>query len=159
MSYAGYLRALSTFVSDPDLVRDVRQGGTDWRDEFDLTQLEGDRLEQMCGSPGMEVNCMLVRSNRLIPLALAFPQTFGVLGDRSRSVVDRFWSQGVRSVLYAREADTFAAFLSAEIESGRLALDGVASAFDADRREVTPPRAADRPAPRAASGPSGSSSR
>lgn len=159
MSYAGYLRALSSLVSDPELVRGVRAGRRDWGDEFDLTELEADRLEQMCRSPGMEVNCMLVRSNRLIPLALAFPQTFAVLGDRSRSVVDGFWSRGVRSVLYAREADAFEAFLSSEIECGRLGIDGLASAFAADRRELTIRRAAGRPVPSVSSEPAGSSSR
>jgi hypothetical protein len=159
VSYAGYLRALSSLVSDPDLARGARAGGEGWRSEFDLTELEADRLEEMCRSPGMEVNCMLVRSNRLIPLALAFPQTFAVLGDRSRSVVDRFWSQGVRSVLYAREADAFEAFLSSEIEGGRLDLDGLESAFDADRRALMSRPAAGSRARPAAEGPAGNSSR
>ena len=159
MSYAGYLRALSTLVSDPELVRDAREGLADWRDGFELTQLEAERLEQMCRSQGMEVNCMLVRSNRLIPLALAFPHTFAVLGEHSRSVVDRFWSQGVRSVLYAREADAFEAFLASEIERGLLDVDGVASAFETDRRALTPPRAGGRSVPPTASERAGRSSR
>jgi hypothetical protein len=159
MSYAGYLRALSCLVSDPGLVRRVREGNIDWRDQFDVTQLEADRLDQMCRSSGMEVNCMLLRSNRLIPLALAFPETFAALGDRSRSVVDRFWSEGVRSVLYAREADAFEAFLSSEIDNGALEIAGLAAAFDADRRALTLRGAAGRSVPPGAWEPAGSSSR
>lgn len=119
-------------MAEPALVEAVRAGDVCPLEAFDLTERERRRLVEVSGHPGMAVNCTLVRSNRLIPIALGLPSVCELLGSRLREVLDQYWAEGERSVHYRREIDGFVAHLRAELEAGKLDVPGLSDALTSD---------------------------
>ena len=88
---------------------------------LDLTERERRRLLTLAADPGMRVNTAIHRANRLTPLDQTLPFTCFLLGERLRAVVERYWTENPSENLQSPvECERFAAFLTREIQAGRV---------------------------------------
>ena len=88
---------------------------------LDLTERERRRLLTLAADPGMRVNTAIHRANRLTPLDQTLPFTCFLLGERLRAVVERYWTENPSENLQSPvECERFAAFLTLEIQAGRI---------------------------------------
>jgi hypothetical protein len=118
MSLAQFQAALADLTASPDLVRQVREQPGVLAERYDLTPREVRRLAGVAASPGMEANCMLYRANRLAPVALNLPETCTALGDDLNRLISAYWAaQPTTDVHFLIEADRFACFLGARLDS------------------------------------------
>jgi hypothetical protein len=86
----------------------------------DLTPRELRRVAAAAGQPGVVVNCMLYRYNRISTLAAVMPGVIHILGADARAMADEFWALHGPDVNMRREADRFADYVRAEVARGRI---------------------------------------
>ena len=120
MSLLGFQRALADMVASPDLAQRVRGGDRRFLERYDLSPRERARLEVVAAQPGMDVNCTLYRTNRLTPIVMLLPYTCFILGDRMKSVAERFWNDSRTDLQFQNEIQRFAAFLHELVRAGEL---------------------------------------
>ncbi|HEX3088465.1 MAG TPA: hypothetical protein VHQ23_07395 [Ilumatobacteraceae bacterium] len=118
---AAFQQAMADLVASPPMCEDLRRSRSALRD-YDLNDLEADRLAAMVALPAMAANCMVYRSNRLTPIAVNFPRTCTTLGTDLRIIVDRFWSCCPTQpfVHFLIEARRFAEFLAGLLDADDL---------------------------------------
>lgn len=86
---------------------------------YRLTLRERTQLTAILTSPGMSINLLLVRVNRLLPIHAALPRTCAWLGPRLRSEFDAFLAESREaSMQVRREAWRFGVWLFDRIEAG-----------------------------------------
>src|SRR6266545_4208965 len=107
-------------VASPELARAVRRGDEAALERYDLSPRERTRLETVAAQRGMEVSCTLYRANRLTPVVMLLPYTCFILGDRMKSIADRFWNESRTDLQFRNEIERFAAFLLELVRSGKL---------------------------------------
>jgi hypothetical protein len=133
-----FQRALSDMTLDARLTATVRRDGTPALSGYDLTSLEQQRLVDVAGQPGMDLNCTLARGNRFAPIVDMFPLTCELLKPQLRELLDELWS-GHRPDNYqlAGEDEVFADFLERKIERGELPHPYAAEVFHYERTCMT----------------------
>ena len=77
-----FQQALADLVASPDFCRQARADPQELMRRYDLSAREHRRLVDMVNQPGMALNCMLYRSNRLAPLAQNLYGLCNALGAR-----------------------------------------------------------------------------
>lgn len=121
MSLHAYQTALARMTLDPALCRRILAEGERALSGYDLTPRELRRLAAIVRQPGMRVNCILSRANRLAAISGLLPRTCSLLEDQLRDLLDRFWGQHDMASLQTLAAGLeFAAFLEREIAAGRV---------------------------------------
>lgn len=93
MSLAAFQRAMADLAASPALGAAVLADPAAALASYPLTDRELRRLASAAAQPGMRVNRMLYRSNRLSPLRAQLRHTCFVLGPWLREVMDGFWAE------------------------------------------------------------------
>jgi hypothetical protein len=120
VSLSGFQRALADMVAAPELAMAVRRRDSHALEPYDLSDRERRRLEAVALQPGMDVNCTLYRGNRLTPIVMLLPYTCFVLGDRMKSIAERFWADSHTDLQFRNEIEHFAAFVRELIRTGAI---------------------------------------
>ena len=120
MSLIEFQRALADMVASPALTRAVRSGDDKALARYELLPGERARLRTVASQPGMEVSCTLYRANRLTPVVMLLPYTCFVLGERMKSIAERFWDDSRTDLQFRSEIERFAAFLRELVQAGEL---------------------------------------
>ena len=121
MSLAVYQEVLCRMVASPGFRDRVLEGPGDALNGLDLTERERQRLLAVAAQPGMRVNSAIHRANRLAPLDQALPLTCFLLGERLRSLLERYWSENpTENLQIPAECERFAAFLKDDMKAGRI---------------------------------------
>jgi hypothetical protein len=107
-------------VAAPKLAMAVRGGDSHVLEPYDLSTRERQRLETVARQPGMDVNCTLYRGNRLTPIVMLLPYTCFVLGDRMKSIAERFWADSHTDLQFRNEIEHFAAFVRELVGAGEI---------------------------------------
>jgi hypothetical protein len=112
MSLAAFQRAMADLAASPALGAAVLQDPEAALGGYDLSEREIRRLAAVSAQPGMKVNRMMYRSNRLTPIRSQLPHTCFVFGPWLRGLLDAFWAE---NPVLERNAPTevrrFAAFV------------------------------------------------
>lgn len=138
MSLAGFQRAFAALVFTPALRTEVAALTPPELppalDGLELTERERRRLHAMARDPGMKVATLLHRANRLAMFTNTLPRTSEALADpRFVPLVHRFWKEHApTSVMYAREARRFGAFIRELVRTGELAPGPFTELMDAE---------------------------
>jgi hypothetical protein len=104
-------------VASPDLCISINRDPETLRSRYELTDREQERLIALAKHPGMKLNCMLYRANRLAPLALNLPALCKALGDDLRPLCSEYWSAYPNTdVHFLLEAQRFCDFLYGKLE-------------------------------------------
>ena len=132
MSLAAFQQAQADLIASPEDCRSILANEEALFGQYDLADRERRRLREMVRQRGMAVNCSIYRANRFGPLHGVLPLTCGLLGDRLRPMVDRYWQIAPLDLQSLPEARRFAGYLRAELGAGLLVCDGLESvlAFD-----------------------------
>lgn len=93
MSLAAFQRAMAELAASPALGAAVLADPAAALAAYPLTERELRRLASAAAQPGMRVNRMLYRSNRLAPLRAPLRHTCFVLGPWLRELMDGFWTE------------------------------------------------------------------
>jgi len=120
MSLLGFQRALADMIASPALAIAVGAGDLGALEPYELAPRERMRLEAIATQPGMEVSCTLYRANRLTPIVMLLPYTCFILGDRIKSIAERFWIESPTDMQFRNEIDCFAGFLRQLVVAGEL---------------------------------------
>src|SRR5688572_15475332 len=91
MSLSVYQRELAAMVASPARRRVVATDGRALAG-LRLTRRERARLVAFSRDPGMEVNTILYRANRLSPIYNVLPNTCDALGDALPALVHAYWT-------------------------------------------------------------------
>jgi hypothetical protein len=120
---AAFQQAMADLVASPPMCEALRRSRSVLC-EYDLNDLEADRLAAMVALPAMAANCMVYRSNRLTPIAVNFPRTCALVGPDLRNIVDQFWTCCPTQpfVHFLIEARRFAEFLAGMLNADDLPL-------------------------------------
>ena len=136
MSLEQFQRAFADLAASPPFCVAVRSN-PELLDEYALTGRERERLEAMAAHPGMSHNCTLYRANRLTPIARCLPATCLHLGPRLRAEFDSFLAaSGAFDLQFRGEAERFARYLIARIDSGALDDTELRHCLDRELREL-----------------------
>ncbi len=112
MSLDEYQRALARMVSNPDYRRVVAGDPEAALAPLQLDPREKKRLAAFSVDPGMRVNTVLYRANRLAPIYAAMPRTCAALGDTLSEVLRGFWtSNELEDLQFPNEVARFVTFL------------------------------------------------
>ncbi|HEX6040443.1 hypothetical protein [Longimicrobium sp.] len=122
MSLLAFQRAMADLAASPALRARVRDDAESALAPYTLTDLERRRLASAAGQPGMRVNGMLYRSNRLGPIAAQLPYSFVLIGPALRGLMDAYWERHPGFERNAPlEVRRFADFLRERMEAGDVA--------------------------------------
>jgi len=138
MSLSAYQRELAAMVADPSRRRAIA-GDDGALAGAPLTRRERARLLAFSRDPGMAVNTILYRANRLSPIYNVLPRTCDALGDALGALVHAYWSsRAIEDLQWASEAARFAAFLRREAAHVLMASPGLSSllAYELARYEL-----------------------
>lgn len=126
MSLADYQRELARLVADPrHRGRVAAQPGAALAGSR-LDARERKRLTAFARDPGMRVNTVLYRANRLAPIHAALPRTCAALDDQLAPVLTAYWrSRAIEDLQFPSEVARFAGFLRPRVGRGDLALPGL----------------------------------
>jgi hypothetical protein len=120
MSLADFQRAMADLAASPALCRRARADPDEALERYALTGRERARLASVVGQPGMQVNCTIHRTTRLIPLDTLLPLTCAALGRALGDEVDGYWSGATRpAIRFETEGARFVAHLESRMEHGR----------------------------------------
>jgi hypothetical protein len=127
-----FQQALADLVASPDFCRQARADPQALLRRYDLSEREHRRLIDMVNQPGMALNCMLYRSNRLAPLAQNLYGLCHALGPRLGPLLTEY-SQAYpnTTVHFYLECDRFCRFIENKMTEG-LELDPQAQAVFAE---------------------------
>ncbi len=133
MSLSVFQRVLARMVADPGYRRSIAADPAAVLDGERLSLRERHRIESFSRDPGMRVNTVLYRANRLAPIHNALPRTCRALGSQLGKVLQEFWSSSeLEDLQFPHEVARFVAFLR-RIASGQLAaVRGLSSLLDTE---------------------------
>jgi hypothetical protein len=129
-----FQQALADLVASPDFCRQARADPQELMRRYDLSAREHQRLVDMVNQPGMALNCMLYRSNRLAPLAQNLYGLCNALGARLGPLLTEY--SGLypnTTVHFYLECDRFCSFIEKKVADG-LQLDAQAQSVFAEER-------------------------
>jgi hypothetical protein len=134
---ADFQQALADLVASPGLCRRVRVDPVLLRQRYDLSEREYGRLVRMVNQPGMALNCMLYRANRLAPLALNLHDFCTRLGPRLGPLLSEYSEQYPNTnVHFYLECDRFCRFVIEKIGRGYELEEETLSALETDHARV-----------------------
>jgi hypothetical protein len=114
-----FQQAFADLVASPGFCRAARADPTVMRARYDLSEREHARLVGLINQPGMALNCMLYRANRLAPLALNLHGFCQSLGPRLGSLLTEYTEAHPNTnVHFYRECDRFCAFIERKLDNG-----------------------------------------
>jgi hypothetical protein len=129
-----FQQALADLVSSPDFCRQVRGDPEELHRRYDLSQREHRRLVDMINQPGMALNCMLYRSNRLAPLAQNLYGLCHALGPRLGQLLTEYTALHPNTTVhFYLECERFCTFIEKKLGEG-LQLDADARSVFAEER-------------------------
>lgn len=112
MSLGAYQRALARMVSEPAFRRHVLEQSALAFDGLHLSARERKRLVAFSRDPGMRVNTVLYRANRLAPILNALPRTCAALREQFGVIVHDYWSSSeLKDLQFPNEVQRFVGFL------------------------------------------------
>lgn len=135
MSLMEFQRAMADLAGSPSLCRLAQSDPDEALRGYALTGRERTRLASVVGQAGMQVNCTIHRTTRLIPLDTLLPLTCAALrsGEGGRALgdeLDAYWSGASRpAIRFETEGARFVAHLESRVERGRSAWPCPASAL------------------------------
>jgi hypothetical protein len=111
LSLSAYQRELARMVADPEHRRRLATT-PDMLDALSLDGRERRRLLAFARDPGMRLNTVLYRANRLAPIYHALPRTCAALGGGLGELLRDFWSaRELEDLQFPNEAARLVAFL------------------------------------------------
>jgi len=129
-----FQQALADLVASPDLCREARADPEELQRRYDLSAREHQRLVHMINQPGMALNCMLYRSNRLAPLAQNLYGLCNALGPRLGPLLTEYTALHPNTTVhFYLECDRFCRFIETKQSEG-LQLDPQALSVFAEER-------------------------
>jgi hypothetical protein len=129
-----FQQALADLVASPDFCRQARADPEGLRRRYDLSAREYQRLVHMINQPGMALNCMLYRSNRLAPLAQNLYGLCHALGPRLGPLLTEYTALHPNTTVhFYLECDRFCRFIETKQREG-LQLDPQALSVFAEER-------------------------
>jgi len=112
VSLSVFQRELARMVADPNHRRRIAAAPEAVLTPLHLDERERRRLTAFAHDPGMRVNTVLYRANRLAPIYSALPRTCDALADQLGEVLREFWSSHeLEDLQFPNEAARFVAFL------------------------------------------------
>jgi hypothetical protein len=112
MTLPAFQQALCQLIASPELCVDAREDASPFLSQFDLTERERERLQDIVRQRGMSLNCTLYRSNRITPLYTLLHYTCVVLGDELKGHLDAYWRDAeLHDLEFEQEIHRFARFL------------------------------------------------
>jgi hypothetical protein len=128
VSLADYQRELARMVADPRHRRRIAAQPGAALAGSRLDARERKRLTAFARDPGMRVNTVLYRANRLAPIHAALPRTCAALGEQLGPVLTAYWrSRAIEDLQFPSEVARFAAFLRPRLGRRDLALPGLSA--------------------------------
>lgn len=127
MSLADFQRAMADLAGSPALCRLAQADPDEALGAYALTARERARLASVVGQAGMQVNCTIHRTTRLVPLDTLLPLTCAALGSGEGGgalghELDAYWSGATRpAIRFETEGARFVAHLESRLEHGRAA--------------------------------------
>ena len=132
-----FQQALADLVASPAFCRAVRADPGRLSQGYDLSPREQDRLLVMVNHPGMALNCMLYRANRLAPLALNLGELCRALGPELGPLITEYIDLHPNTnVHFYQECERFCAFIEAKIDDGYPIDPASRSALEKESRSV-----------------------
>jgi hypothetical protein len=120
MSLADFQRAMADLAGSPELCRLAKTDPDEVLHVYALTDRERARLVSVVGQPGMQVNCTIHRTTRMIALDTLLPLTCAALGEALGTELDAYWKSCARpAIRFDTEAARFVAHLESRVEHGR----------------------------------------
>jgi hypothetical protein len=114
-----FQQALADLVASPDFCRQARADPQELRRRYDLSEREHQRLVSMINQPGMALNCMLYRSNRLAPLAQNLYGLCNALGARLGPLLTEYSRLYPNTTVhFYLECDRFCSFIEKKLADG-----------------------------------------
>jgi len=114
-----FQQALADLVASPDFCRQARADPQELRRRYDLSEREHQRLVSMINQPGMALNCMLYRSNRLAPLAQNLYGLCNALGVRLGPLLTEYSRLYPNTAVhFYLECDRFCGFIEKKLADG-----------------------------------------
>ena len=114
-----FQQALADLVASPDFCRQARADPQELRRRYDLSEREHQRLISMINQPGMALNCMLYRSNRLAPLAQNLYGLCNALGARLGPLLTEYSRLYPNTTVhFYLECDRFCSFIEKKLADG-----------------------------------------
>jgi hypothetical protein len=121
MTLPAFQQALCTLIGSPQLCLEVRAGGAEFLDQYELSPRERDRLRDLVWQRGMSTNCTLYRSNRVTPVYTLLHYTCMALGERLKDNLEQYWAHAaLRDLEFKHEIHRFAHFLKARIATSAI---------------------------------------
>jgi hypothetical protein len=115
-------------VSDSDHRRRIASNPQEALAGLLLDPRERRRLTSFAGDPGMRVNAVLYRFNRLAPIYHAMPRTCAALGADFGEILRIFWrSSEIEDLQFPSEVARFVAFLQRESSARLVSTRGLAA--------------------------------
>lgn len=138
MSLLAFQTALADLGASPALCARVAADPDAALAAYDLSPRERRRLAAAAGQPGVRVNWVLYRYNRIMALAAVLPGTLHLLGPDMRALSDAFWAAHGHDRNLHREAERFVEMLGEALDAGRLSSPFLREvmAFELLRHEV-----------------------
>jgi hypothetical protein len=114
-----FQQAFADLVASPDLCRKVRFDPDLLRERYRLSNRERERLVGLANHPGMALNCMLYRANRLAPLAMNLGGLCRALGSRLGPLLTEYTALYPNTnVHFYLECDRFCSFIEDKLSNG-----------------------------------------
>lgn len=114
-----FQQALADLVASPDFCRQARADPEVLKQRYDLSAREHYRLVNMIDQPGMALNCMLYRSNRLAPLAQNLYGLCKALGARLGPLLTEYSALYPNTTVhFYLECDQFCSFIEKKLANG-----------------------------------------
>jgi hypothetical protein len=115
-----FQQAFVDMVASPEMCLAVRRDpAAGVLARYELTDRERRRLIALARHPGMAMNCMLYRANRLAPLALNMPRLCKALGDDLRPLASAYWqAYPTTDVHFLIESQRFCDFVYEKMLNG-----------------------------------------
>lgn len=124
MSLKEFQRVLVDLTLNPSVARSIKQEGGSALKEYDLSQLECDRVLNIVRQPGISVHCSLSRGNRFEEIAAVFPMTCVLLEPVLGAVLDELWrSSRPQNYQLSGEEAAFAALVGRKLADGSVKIE------------------------------------
>lgn len=134
---AEFQQALADLVASPRLCREARADPALLACRYALTERERRRLAAMLDQPGMALNCMLYRANRLAPLALNLGDLCRALGPALGPLLTDYTERHPHTnVHFYVECERFCAFVAAQAQAGLALSEAALAALARERAAV-----------------------
>jgi hypothetical protein len=114
-----FQQAFADLVASPQLCRKVRANPRLLDERYRLGKREHERLLGLANDPGMALNCMLYRANRLAPLAMNLGGFCRALGPRLGPLLTEYAELHPNTnVHFYRECERFCSFVEDKLNNG-----------------------------------------